>query len=54
LAEVGYGIHLAERLEYLTDREAASITLQIQQTGAPLHGLIRHLKREVSTLKRRK
>ena len=49
LAEVGYGIHLATRLGYLERMEAEAVTSQIRQTAAPLHGLIRQLRREAST-----
>ena len=46
LAEVGYGIHLAERLGYLSGGIAREIDLQVTQTAAPLHGLIKHLAKE--------
>ena len=50
LAEVGYGIHLATRLGYLKDADRRAVKSRVQQTAAPLHGLVRHLKRERTTL----
>src|SRR5262245_21058320 len=44
LAEVGYGVHLATRLGYLKSDDSRAIQLRIQQTAAPLHGLVRQLK----------
>jgi four helix bundle protein len=41
LAEVGYYIHAAERLGYLTKAEAEKWELAIKRVGAPLAGLIR-------------
>ncbi len=41
LAEVGYCIHVARRLGYITPPEAESIEAEINQVGAPLAGLIR-------------
>jgi four helix bundle protein len=41
LAEVGYCIHVARRLGYITQAEAESIEAEINQVGAPLAGLIR-------------
>src|SRR2546423_2099320 len=41
LAEVGYCIHVAARLEYLSEKEAGECEVAIKQTGAPLAGLIR-------------
>jgi four helix bundle protein len=46
LAEVGYGIHLAERLGYLSGDIARQMHSQLAQTAAPLHGLIKHLAEE--------
>jgi four helix bundle protein len=40
LAEVGYCIHSARRLEYVTEEGAAAIEREIRQVGAPLSGLI--------------
>jgi len=41
LAEVGYCIHVARRLGYLSDAVAKNLEVQIKQVGAPLAGLIR-------------
>ncbi|HEY7289393.1 MAG TPA: four helix bundle protein [Vicinamibacterales bacterium] len=43
LAEVGYCIHVANRLGYLNDDDARTIEAQIRQVSAPLAGLIRSL-----------
>jgi hypothetical protein len=40
LAEVGYELHLAHRLEYLRDSEYALIRDTLSAVAAPLHGLI--------------
>jgi four helix bundle protein len=52
LAEVGYGIHMARRLGYLTPSRADEIQETLRRTAAPLHGLIGHFKRERSTNRR--
>ena len=41
LAEVGYCIHVARRLAYISDDLAADLDKDIRQVGAPLAGLIR-------------
>ena len=41
LAEVGYCIHVAHRLEYVTADDATRLEIEIKQVGAPLAGLIR-------------
>jgi four helix bundle protein len=41
LAEVGYCIHVARRLGYVSDVVAGELETQIKQVGAPLAGLIR-------------
>jgi four helix bundle protein len=41
LAEVGYCIHVAQRLGYLSEAQAAELEVAIKQVGAPLAGLIR-------------
>jgi four helix bundle protein len=46
LAEIGYGVHLASRLGYLSEERKDEIELMIKRTAAPLHGLMRYLKRE--------
>jgi four helix bundle protein len=49
LTEVGYGVHLATRLGYLTAKQAAEWQTMIRKTAAPLHGLAAHEKREATT-----
>ena len=41
LAEVGYCIHVALRLGYITEPVAQEMETAIKQAGAPLAGLIR-------------
>jgi len=41
LAEVGYCVHVAQRLGYLSKEQAEELEVQIKQVGAPLAGLIR-------------
>jgi len=41
LAEVGYCIHVAHRLGYVSEIVAAELEMEIKQVGAPLAGLIR-------------
>jgi len=41
LAEVGYCIHVAVRLGYLSQKDADVLDTDIKQVGAPLAGLIR-------------
>jgi four helix bundle protein len=41
LAEAGYCIHVAQRLGYVTEIQAAELEVAIKQVGAPLAGLIR-------------
>lgn len=41
LAEVGYCIHAAQRLGYLSESLALEFETEIKQVGAPLAGLIR-------------
>src|SRR4051812_22172119 len=41
LAEVGYCIHAAVRLGYVSQKEADVLDTEIKQVGAPLAGLIR-------------
>jgi four helix bundle protein len=40
LAEVGYCVHVARRLEYIDEKTARDLDLEIRQTFAPLSGLI--------------
>jgi four helix bundle protein len=41
LAEVGYCIHVAQRLGYVSEIVAGELETEIKQVGAPLAGLIR-------------
>jgi len=41
LAEVGYCVHAAQRLGYVSEAVAKDLETQIKQVGAPLAGLIR-------------
>ena len=41
LAEVGYCVHVARRLGYLSEKKAKDCDVAIRQAGAPLAGLIR-------------
>jgi four helix bundle protein len=41
LAEVGYCVHVARRLGYLSEIVAGELETEIKQVGAPLAGLIR-------------
>jgi four helix bundle protein len=41
LAEVGYCLHVARRLSYITDATYEKFELEVRQVGAPLAGLIR-------------
>jgi four helix bundle protein len=44
LAEVGYGLHAAHRLGYIDAEVMRAFEIQVRQTGAPLHGLMRHYR----------
>jgi four helix bundle protein len=46
LAEVGYCIHAAHRLEYLSAAEAGKLESEIRRVSAPLRGLMKSLGRE--------
>ena len=41
LAELGYCIHVARRLEYITADLKAAIDLELRRVAAPLRGLLR-------------
>jgi four helix bundle protein len=45
LAEVGYCLHVARRLDYLNERRYEQLEIQVRQVGAPLSGLIRNAKK---------
>ena len=38
--EVGYFIHVAKRLEYISEEIAEELTSEVRQVAAPLSGLI--------------
>ena len=40
LAEVGYGLHAASRLGYLTPAHYDELELKVRQVAAPLNGLM--------------
>ena len=44
LAEVGYCVHAAFRLEYISTEVATDLDRHIRQVGAPLAGLIRSMR----------
>jgi len=46
LAEVGYCIHVAGRLGYITDVVAKDLEREVRAVGAPLVGLIRSTRAE--------
>ena len=46
LAEVGYCVHVAGRLGYITAQKVAELETEIRAVGAPLTGLIRTTKAE--------
>jgi four helix bundle protein len=49
LAEVGYGLHLAGRLGYLSASQLAEVESAVRQVAGPLHGLVAHWRREASS-----
>src|SRR5438046_8153182 len=44
LAEVGYCVHVARRLEYINDKQFEKFDLRIRQTSAALNGHIRSIR----------
>ena len=52
MAETQYFIHLARRLGYLPEAEAAALTAQSRQTSACMHGLIQAVEKEPGKLAR--
>jgi len=46
LAELGYCVHAASRLGYLTDEQRESLETKIKQTSAALNGYIRSMRSE--------
>lgn len=47
LAEVGYCVHVARRLQYLSDAAAVELETEIRRVAAPLVGLIRATRSKV-------
>ena len=47
LAEVGYALHLASRLNYLKSEEYAEIETEISKVASPLHGLIASVREAI-------
>ena len=45
LAEVGYCLHAARRLGYISDTDYQRLELDVRQTSAPLRGLMKSLGR---------
>jgi four helix bundle protein len=41
LAEVGYALHFAKRVGYLSSEDWTAVELLVRQTAAPLHGLLK-------------
>ena len=48
LAEVGYYVHVAHRLGYLSDAVRDDLEREIRQVAAPLAGLIKKLQRRTT------
>ena len=48
LAEVGYCLHVAQRLEYVTPQVYERLELQVRQVAAPLRGLMKSEGRQLS------
>ncbi len=46
LAEVGYGLHAARRLGYLTPERYDELELKVRQVAAPLNGLMDRYRRD--------
>ena len=45
LAEVGYCLHVARRLGYITDAAYTKLEVDVRRVGAPLSGLIKDAKK---------
>src|SRR6266850_4976379 len=50
LAEVGYCVHVARRLGYVGDDLLAELEKEVNAVGAPLAGLVRSTKTDVTLL----
>jgi four helix bundle protein len=49
LSEVGYGLHAARRLGYISDLTYDSLERQLRAVSAPLNGLIKMNRRKLTT-----
>jgi four helix bundle protein len=47
IAKVGYALHLAHRLGYLSDDEYANVQKDVSGVAAPLHGLVASVRAEL-------
>jgi four helix bundle protein len=47
LAELGYCLHVARRLGYVTDQAFGDLETEVKKVGAPLSGLIDRISRSV-------
>jgi four helix bundle protein len=45
LAEVGYCLYVARRLDYITEDTFSKLELDVRRVGAPLRGLIKDAKK---------
>ena len=48
LAEVGYCIHVASRLSYISETDASELEVDVKKVGAPLAGLIRSEQTQIT------
>ena len=48
LAEVGYCVHVAQRLGYVSEAVTKELEIQVKEVGAPLAGLIRSTRLKIS------
>jgi|SRR6266498_1395331 len=48
LAEVGYCLHVARRLGYISEVVANELEIQVKEVGAPLFGLVRSARLKVA------
>jgi four helix bundle protein len=53
LAEVGYGLHVAKRLQYLDEKQYVILDSAVRAVAAPLLGLIRAERQRILTSRRR-
>src|SRR5438105_1659310 len=48
LAEVGYCLHVARRLDYINDKQLEKLEVKVRQTSAALNGYIRSIRTGVT------